>query len=265
MPGTAWPASCASVWPPRLEPPVPSRTMSLAPARSRSAAARIGARSSCAAGSRKSGSPPSAWRARSQSSASALRVRASSSAAAATPSLPMRSARAVAIDWLTGIESRPVHLPGDGRPAGLGVVGGCALDPVVGRGDAVRAADHGGEQAAVEQALGHALGIGERHRVDQAGAALDIVDAELVELDLHQLAGDPVRGVQAERVGALEIGLGLVELLLGRAFLGEAPDLVLDDLDGLPGGVGAGGGAADQERGVIEPDQAVVDAVGKAA
>jgi hypothetical protein len=27
--GTAWPASCASVWPPRLEPPVPRNTTSV--------------------------------------------------------------------------------------------------------------------------------------------------------------------------------------------------------------------------------------------
>ena len=31
-------------------------------------------------------------------------------------------------------------------------------------------------------ALGHALGVGERDGVDQGGAALDIVDAEIVEL-----------------------------------------------------------------------------------
>ena len=34
-PGTPWPASCASVWPPRLDPPVPRMTMSLAPSVSR--------------------------------------------------------------------------------------------------------------------------------------------------------------------------------------------------------------------------------------
>ena len=33
-PGTAWPASCASVWPPRLEPPVPRKITSLVPSRS---------------------------------------------------------------------------------------------------------------------------------------------------------------------------------------------------------------------------------------
>ncbi len=37
-PGTAWPASCASVCPPRLDPPVPRKTTSVAPSRSRFAA-----------------------------------------------------------------------------------------------------------------------------------------------------------------------------------------------------------------------------------
>ena len=77
------------------------------------------------------------------------------------------------------------------------------------------------------------LASAKRHGIDQAGAALDIVDAEIVELHLQQLAGDPVRGVEAERERALEVGLGLGELLLGRAFLGQAADLVLDDVDGL--------------------------------
>ena len=40
---------------------------------------------------------------------------------------------------------------------------------------------------------------------------------------------------------------------------------MLDDLDRLGGGVGAGGGVADQQGGVIEPDQDGGDAVGEPA
>ena len=40
--------------------------------------------------------------------------------------------------------------------------------------------------------------------VDQAAAPLDIVDAEIVDLDLHELGGDLAGRVERERVGALE-------------------------------------------------------------
>ena len=65
------------------------------------------------------------------------------------------------------------------------------------RGHALGPADHGDQQAAVEQPLGDAPGVVERDRVDQAVAPLDVVDAEIVELDLQELAGDLGRGVEA--------------------------------------------------------------------
>ena len=91
--------------------------------------------------------------------------------------------------------------------------------------DALGAADHGDQHAAVEQPLGHPLGVVERHRVDQGVAPLDIVDAEIVELHLHELRRDLGRGVEAEREGALEVGLRLGELLRGRALVGQHLDL----------------------------------------
>src|SRR6266481_6009660 len=84
-PGTAWPASCASVCPPRLDPPVPRKTTSVAPAASRCAGMTT-----------------------SQSAAFGRRR--------------------------------------------------------------LRAADHGDEETAVEQALRHPLHVGERHRIDEAVA-----------------------------------------------------------------------------------------------
>src|SRR5262245_33583542 len=125
------------------------------------------------------------------------------------------------------------------RFARFGEMAGRSSGNALGRGDALGAANDGDEETAVEQASGHALGIRERHGVDQAGAALDIVDAEIVDLHLHELARESARGVEAERKGALEIGLGLGEFRLGRSVLGEAADFALDDVDGLPGGIGA--------------------------
>ena len=76
-------------------------------AEQRGAAVRMPARSSRRSGSRSSGSAPSACRALIQSSAAALRASASFSAAPPTPWAPMRSARALSMDWRSGM---PSHL-----------------------------------------------------------------------------------------------------------------------------------------------------------
>src|SRR6266851_6813552 len=268
-PGTARPASCANVCPPRLDPPVPRRTTSVAPAASRCAALAIPSRSSRRSGSRSSGSLPSAWRARSHSSAPAVRAIASFKAFGATPCPPMRSSRASSIDWTTVIEvsdaevgrrSGPLsmmleHIPRHGRAcpghprltrrrlktwmpatsAGMTTSRSAALG-----GRRLRAADHGDEETAVEQALRHPLHVGERHRIDEAVALVDVVDAEILELDLHELPGDLGRGVEAQRERALLIGLGLGELVLGRAGLGEATDFLFHHFERLAGAVAAG-------------------------
>src|SRR5258708_40336833 len=100
---------------------------------------------------------------------------------------------------------------------------------------------------------------------DTKRVAKRLLDAEIVELHLHELAGDLGGGVEPERVGALQIRLRVRHLLLERARFGEAMDLRLDDVDRLTGDRGAGGGAADQHGGVLEPAQAVRDPVGEAA
>src|SRR5262245_59563253 len=105
--------------------------------------------------------------------------------------------------------------------------------------DALRLAYHGDEEGGAEQALGVAPHVVDRHRIDQARAAVDIVDAKVVELDLDELACDLGRGVEAERVGALQVRFRLRELFLGRSGLDEAADLLLDELDGLAGALGA--------------------------
>src|SRR5262249_19124305 len=157
------------------------------------------------------GSSPSTRRARNQSSAASVRASASSKAAAVTPSSPMHSARAPSIVWMRPIASSlaPACNPDRAwaktprsalprRPRlRLGAGAGGAGDAAVGGAQSLRAADDGHQHAVIEQALGRPLGVVERHRVDQGGAALDVVDAEIVDLLLDELGGDPVRGIQA--------------------------------------------------------------------
>src|ERR1700685_4102282 len=141
---------------------------------------------------------------------------------------------------------------GRGRSGGLG--GGL-------RG----AADDHGEQALPPQAPGGAPGVIERDSVDDAVALLDVVDRELVQLVLQQRRRQLRGGVQRQHLRALEIGLGLVQFLLGRAILGHAADFLVDGLDGLAGAVGAGSGISDEQRGVIHPQQRFKYRIGQPA
>src|SRR5260370_14849250 len=70
-----------------------------------------------------------------------------------------------------------------GRFPGLGELR-CSAGALA-RADALRAADDGDEETACEQPFGHALGVSERDGIDETGAALHIVDAEIVELHLQ--------------------------------------------------------------------------------
>src|SRR3954471_2745274 len=253
-PRIATSASCASVCPPRLDPPVPSTTTSVAPARSRAAALPMSSSSSVRAGRRSSGKLPSACCLRTQPSASAHRFNASSSAAFATPCAPMFSARALSIFCVKGIPHHDHVAAEKFRALRL-----------IRLGEPLRASDHKGERLRVEQPLGDALGVRERHGIDHRVALLGIIDAELVELDLHKLAGDLARCVEGNRVGALEIGLGLVELFLRRALGGHALPLLLDQRQGFGPTIAARGGPAAQDVGMVEPKQAGADTVSKPA
>src|SRR5262249_17415270 len=163
--------------------------MSLAPvAVRRRAASLIAATSLCLPGSCRSGNPPAAWRARSHASAPSARLSAWISASTATPCGPIRSARAKSIECLRRMAPKLLRR--------------------LFRRDALRPADHRDEHATLEQALGHAPGVVERDRVDQGGALIDIVDAEIVELHAHQLVRDLGRGVEPERERAFQVGLG---------------------------------------------------------
>ena len=125
--------------------------------------------------------------------------------------------------------------------------------------------DHRHQHAAVGQPLGDAARVLDRHGVDQAVALVDVVDAEILDLDLQELAGDLGRGVEAQRERALEVVLRLGELLLGRAFARHAADFRLDQLERLAGAVVAGLRAAGEQRGAVERQEIRRHAVGQAA
>ena len=57
-------------------------------------------------------------------------------------------------------------------------------------------------------------------------ALLDVVDRQLVQLVLQQRLRELRGGVERQHLRALQVGLGLVELLLRRAFLGDAADFL---------------------------------------
>ena len=124
-------------------------------------------------GSRSSGSVPSAWRARSQSSALAgARQRVG------------EVVRPRVIDRLLERHRKlsatlPDLADADSRQR-------CFSRPVRLGGQILRLADHRDQHAAFGEPLGGAAGVLDGHRVDHGVALVDVVDAEIVELDLQQ-------------------------------------------------------------------------------
>src|SRR4030081_360461 len=159
-------------------------------------------------------------------------------------------------DWQESMGSRLCGAPPRGaapRP-GHEISRKPSVRPGRRRGGGVRgAADDHGEETLPPQPPGGLFGIVEGHGIDDGVALLDVVDGQLVELILQQCRGQLRRGVKRQHLRALQIGLGLIQLLLGRAILGHATDFLLDGVNGLAGAVGAGAGIYDEYRGVIRP------------
>src|SRR5690349_16050540 len=95
------------------------------------------------------------------------------------------------------------------------------------------AADDDGDQPLAPQPLCGLPGVVERDRVDDGGALVEIVDRQLVELILQQRRGELRGCVELQHLRALEVGLRLVQFLLGRTFLGDLADFAVDRLDGV--------------------------------
>jgi MFS family permease len=81
----------------------------------------------------------------------------------------------------------------------------------------------------------HPLHIFHRHGVDQVVALRDVVDAEIVLPEAHQVLRDLGVGVEIEREGAGQVGFGVHQFLFGRAFGAELGDVLLHQADHFAG------------------------------
>src|SRR6185312_9744205 len=133
------------------------------------------------------------------------------------------------------------------------------------RGQALRPAGDRYQHACSVKAARRFLCILDRDRIDEAAATLDVVDAEIVELDLSELRGNLARSIERERIRALEEGLRGRKLVGGRAILGHPLDFLLDDRKRVRRRIGTRGRAAENDRRAAEPDEAVGHTVGEAA
>src|SRR3974390_3243633 len=226
------PPNWASVWPPRLDPPVPKNTSVWASLVRGARAARAAAMSSRHSGTRKSGSAPVACTSRKVSRRGWRRSRVRSSSACERPDLPMPASRQPSTDCNSGM--------------------GSLLARYLLRPSIRRLADDGGDQAiGLDQPLGHALYVVEAYLLDQVIAAVDIVDAEVLNLDPQELISDAARGFKAERIGPGEIALGVGEFLGVRPLVGKTLKLALDHGKGLGDRLILGGDAPDEHSTIL--------------
>ncbi len=90
-------------------------------------------------------------------------------------------------------------------------------------GQPFRPPDNRHQQAAVgDQPFGDAARVFQRHRVHFRIAAVEIAGVETLALQLLEMPGDLGRSVEAQRVGAGDELLGLVQFVLGRPLQSEA-------------------------------------------
>src|SRR5579862_2227947 len=120
-------------------------------------------------------------------------------------------------------------------------------------------ADNGDQKAAGEQALGDPFGVVDRHRIDHPLPPRNVIHAEIVALQLHEQCGDFARRVEIERERTVEIRFGFGELLGGGTVGSEAMDFLLDYIQCFAGTIVTRRRRAEEQRRVIEPEQAVVD------
>src|SRR5215470_9436462 len=115
------------------------------------------------------------------------------------PCAPIRSSRALSIDCTRGIvvsnqttrratrcaaTISSIKMPGQNGEATPSTA------VAFGRKSLLRTPHNGDEKPAVQQALRHPLHVTERDGVNQAIASIDVIDAEIFELNLHQLSGN---------------------------------------------------------------------------
>ena len=193
-PGTAKPASCDSVCPPRLEPPVPRITMSVARSASWRAVSLIVSRSPCVSGRRSNGRLRSAWRARTHSSAPSALAIAAFSVSALTPCDPML--------LFARLMDRLVDVHAGNTP--YEIVAQKAqrrnqrdtLFRSSARRQPFRPARYRHQQARRCKGAWPPAWHPRSSQRRSGRAALNIVDTEIVDLDLRELRPDLARGVE---------------------------------------------------------------------
>src|SRR5690606_21122812 len=245
---------------PRLEPPVPNTSTSVAPRWSWSAAARQASMSSRFAGRCRSGSVPSPCHSRSLARAGSVAARASENVSRSSPPSPDRSVKQPDMSWWYGMRSVPPRptRSGSRRHRPMLTYRRTVLN-------AGRLTDHRYQkQVGFQQFRRHPPDIVQGHRLDHLVALFDVVDAEVVELNSEQLCRDLGGGIEPQRVRTGEIGLGRFEFLCGRALACHALDLSLDDLErfGRPPVLGCR--AADEESRMVERCEIAVNGVAEA-
>src|SRR6202167_3129667 len=117
--------------------------------------------------------------------------------------------------------------------------------------DALGLADNGDEKTAIEQPLGHAPRVVQRHGIDHFRPAAEIVDVEAVKLQLHQQCRDLGRGIEIESERAVEVRLGIGQLLRRRSVVGQALDFLLDHVEVFARAIGACRGTAEKQGRVV--------------
>ena len=129
-----------------------------------------------------------------------------------------------------------------------------------------RVADHGKAQLRrVEQAARHRARLVQGDAADQRRAAVEVIDAELVELHLDEHRRDVPGRVEAERKRAGQIGLGVAQFGFGRAILAHALPFGADQRDRFGDPAVLGGDAAEDQPGMAVRHQRGRNAVGQPA
>src|SRR5690606_4540993 len=91
------------------------------------------------------------------------------------------------------------------------------------------------------QTTGRRLDLIERHGVDVADPAVDVVYAAIVELQFDKRTRDGRRRIEiVDRICADQIGLGACQLFLGRPLLGHPAHHFADEFEGFLRTIGAG-------------------------
>lgn len=95
--------------------------------------------------------------------------------------------------------------------------------------------DHKDEVLGLHGLRRHALEVDQRYRLEMAIALLDIVHVQVILPEPHQVARDLGVGIESQREGSGDVGLGVLHLPLCRVFLAQPVDVLADQAHRLAG------------------------------